>query len=54
MPDKYRNGSSQSFIGLSTVSPVKEVEKGPKELKEFANPKKEQYEPTSIPRAPRN
>jgi hypothetical protein len=34
---------------------MKELEKGPKELKGFAAPKEEQqYEPTSTPRAPRD
>jgi hypothetical protein len=34
--DKYRSGGSQPSIGLSTGSPVEELEKGPKELKGFA------------------
>jgi hypothetical protein len=38
MPDKYRSGCSQPSIGLSTGSPVKELEKGPKELKGFYSP----------------
>ena len=55
MPDKYRDGSSQPTIGLSTRSPVEELEKGPKKLKELAVPEEEQqYEPTSNPRAPRD
>jgi hypothetical protein len=34
---------------------MKELEKGPKELKRFAAPYEEQqYEPTSNPRAPRD
>jgi hypothetical protein len=33
VPGKYRSGCSQSSIGWSTGSPVKELEKGPKELK---------------------
>jgi hypothetical protein len=34
---------------------MEELEKGPKELKELAAPYKEkQYEPTCIPRAPRD
>jgi hypothetical protein len=38
VPDKYRGGCSQPFIGLSTGSPMEEIEKGPKELKGFAAP----------------
>jgi hypothetical protein len=37
-PDKYRSGCSQSSIGLSIGSPMKELEKVPKELKGFAAP----------------
>ena len=33
VPGKYRSGCSQSSIGWSTRSPVKELEKVPKELK---------------------
>ena len=33
-----RNQCSQPVIGQSTGSPIKELEKGPKELKEFATP----------------
>jgi hypothetical protein len=33
---KYRSGCSQPTIGLSTGSPRKELEKGPKEIKGFA------------------
>ena len=36
-PDKYRRGCSQPSIELSTGYPMKELEKGPKELK-FAAP----------------
>ena len=36
MPGKYRSGCTQSFIGWSTGSPDKELEKVPKELKVFA------------------
>ena len=36
VPGKYRSGCSQSSIGRSTGSPMKELEKGPKELKGFA------------------
>jgi hypothetical protein len=51
MPDKYRSGCSMPSIGLSTGSPMMEVEKGPKELKGFTVPEKEkQYELSSIPR----
>jgi hypothetical protein len=52
---KYRSGCSQPSIGLSTRSPMKELDKGPKELKGFEVPLEEQkYELTSIPRAPRD
>jgi hypothetical protein len=33
VPGKYRSGCSQSSIGQSTESPMKELEKVPKELK---------------------
>jgi hypothetical protein len=33
MPDKYRSGCSQPYIGQSTGSPKLELEKGAKELK---------------------
>ena len=33
VPGKYRSGCSQSSIGLSTGSPMKELEKVPKKLK---------------------
>ena len=36
VPDIYRDGSSQPTIGLSKRSPVKELDKGPKEMKGFA------------------
>ena len=36
VPDKYRVVSSQPTIGLRTESPVKELENGPKDLKEFS------------------
>ena len=36
--DTYREGHSQPMIELSTGSPMKELEKGPKELKWFAAP----------------
>jgi hypothetical protein len=38
VPDKYRSECSQPSFGLSTQSPMKELEKGPKELKGFAVP----------------
>jgi hypothetical protein len=38
VPNKYRNGCSQATIGLSIGPPMKELEKGPKELKGFAAP----------------
>jgi hypothetical protein len=37
-PDKYRDGCLQPIIGLSTGSPMEELEKGMKELKGFATP----------------
>jgi hypothetical protein len=37
-PEKYRSGCSEPSIGLSTGSPMKELEKGPKELKGFVAP----------------
>ena len=37
VPGKYRSGCSQSSIGWSTQSPMKELEKGLKELKGFAS-----------------
>ena len=36
VPGKNRSGCSQSSIGWSTRSLMKELEKGPKELKGFA------------------
>jgi hypothetical protein len=38
MPDKYISGCSQPSIRQSTGSPMKELEKVPKELKGFAAP----------------
>jgi hypothetical protein len=38
LPGKYRSGCSQPSIGQSTGSPMKALEKGPKELKGFAAP----------------
>jgi hypothetical protein len=35
VPGKYRSECSQSSIGWNTGSPMKELEKVPKELKEF-------------------
>jgi hypothetical protein len=53
MLDKYRGGCSQPTIGLSTRSPIEEVEKVPMELKGFAALKEEQqYKPISTLRAP--
>jgi hypothetical protein len=50
VPDKYRGECSQPTIGLSTRSPMEELEKGPKELKELVAPQEEQeYEPISTP-----
>ena len=34
-PEKYRVGYSQTTIGLGVWSPIEELEKGLKELKEF-------------------
>ena len=50
-PDKYRGRYSQPTIGLSTGSLMEELEKGLKELKEFAtNPMEEQqYQPIRPP-----
>ena len=38
VPGKYRSGCSQSSTGWSTESPMKELEKVPKELEGFAAP----------------
>ena len=38
VPDKYRGGCSQPTIGVSTRSPMEELEKGLKELKDLAAP----------------
>jgi hypothetical protein len=38
VPDKFKSGCSQPTIGLSTRSPMGELEKGPKELKALAAP----------------
>jgi hypothetical protein len=38
VPGKYRSGCSQSSIGQSTGTPMKELEKVPKELKGFEAP----------------
>jgi hypothetical protein len=35
VPDIFRGGCSQSTSGLSTGSPMEELEKEPKELKEL-------------------
>jgi hypothetical protein len=37
-PYKYKGGCSQPTIGLRVESPIEELEKGLKELKEFATP----------------
>jgi hypothetical protein len=37
VPDKYKSGCSQQSFGLSIVFPMKEVEKGPKELRAFCS-----------------
>jgi hypothetical protein len=36
VPDKYRVSGSQPTTEISIVSPMKEIEKGPKEVKHFA------------------
>jgi hypothetical protein len=52
VPGKYRSGCLQSSIGWNTGSPVKELEKVPKELKgSAALQEKQQYELTSNPKA---
>jgi hypothetical protein len=52
VPGKYRSGGSQSSIVWNTGTPVEELEKVPKELKETANLwVEQQYELTSTPRA---
>jgi hypothetical protein len=38
VPDNYRSGCSKPFIGQSTGSPMKELEKVFKELKGFSDP----------------
>ena len=38
LPDKYRGRCSQPTIGLSRRSPMEEIEKGLKKLKELAVP----------------
>jgi hypothetical protein len=38
VPDKYRDGCTQPSIGLSTGSPMEELEKGSEELKSFTAP----------------
>jgi hypothetical protein len=49
--DKYRGGFSQPNFGLSTGSPMEELDKGLKELKGFAVPWEEkQYQPTRTPK----
>jgi hypothetical protein len=56
--DIFTHLENQDFVvrktsSDSTGSPMKELEKGPKELKVFAAPLEEQqYEVTNIPRAP--
>ena len=55
VPDKYKSGCSLSSFGWSTGFPIKELEKGPKELKGSAALQEEQqYELTSTHRAPRD
>jgi hypothetical protein len=34
-PEKYGRGSSQPSIGISIETPMEDIEKGTKELKEF-------------------
>jgi hypothetical protein len=38
VPDKYRSECSQPSVELSTESAMEELEKVPKELKEFSAP----------------
>jgi hypothetical protein len=38
VPGKYRSGCSQPSIGQSTGSPMKELDKVPRELKGFEAP----------------
>jgi hypothetical protein len=40
--DHYRCGCTQPTIGLTTGTPMEELGKGMKELKEFATPQEEQ------------
>jgi hypothetical protein len=40
VPDKYRSGCSETSIGLSTGSPMMELEKVPKGLKKFEPPRR--------------
>jgi hypothetical protein len=42
LPDKYRCGCLQLTIELNIGSPMEELEKGLKELKDFVDPKNEQ------------
>jgi hypothetical protein len=52
-PDKYRGRCPQIIIGLSTVSLMKALEKGLKDLRGFAGPWREQQcQQTRPPRAP--
>jgi hypothetical protein len=57
MPGNFSPLGFRSVWGLRNIlrtgSPMKELEKGPKELKGFVAPQEEQqYELTSTPRAP--
>ena len=50
MPEKYRGGCSQGTIGLSAESPTEELEKGPKEVRLFVAPWREQQcQPVTCP-----
>ena len=51
MPVKYRSGCSQSSIRWNTGSPMKELEKVPKELKWSADLSEKQYELSNMSRA---
>jgi hypothetical protein len=54
-PDNYRGGCSQPTIGLSTGSPMEELEKGLKELKGFATHMKyNNINQPDLPRASRD
>ena len=53
-PYKYREGCSQPTIGVSARSPIEELEKGPKEMNRLQLHRKNNNQPTSALRAPRD